>query len=92
VGMGKKTKPKFKIGDWVILKKEVDSYKTALELLPKIAERFFMFAELNTAILNWKNRFMKINYVDEGSITGRCSYFVIENDCRWYEDWLEKVE
>jgi hypothetical protein len=78
---GKGRKPKFRLGDWVILKESINS--------PIGPENTFSLI-LRQEMLIWKNRFMKINYTNtkkEGSM-----YHVHENYLSWLEDWLEKVE
>jgi hypothetical protein len=92
VAVDETNEPKFKKGDWVVLKKEVVSRKAAINLMSRRAKRVKEHIRFDTDNLNWKNRFMKIKYLEKGDLSGCWFYSVNENYKTWYEDWLEKVE
>jgi hypothetical protein len=87
----KDLKPKFMPGDWVVLKEEIDSQKTAYSTSHNM---YF-----DNQMLRLKKRFMKVNYVQTMAVvtkddkeTVNFFYRVNENEWNWHESWLEKVE
>jgi hypothetical protein len=79
----KAEKPKFKVGDWVIIKEEIVNRENASELTSHTV--FF-----HDNMLVWKKNFMKIASVHP-TYRGY-KYRVRENNCSWAEEWLNKVE
>jgi hypothetical protein len=83
---------KFDIGDWVILKEDINSTAKALNLMAEDQKTFLSSIDFKFGYrFRWKKRFMKVNYLlfdSENSTT----YTVNENDYHWDERWLEKVE
>jgi hypothetical protein len=83
-------KPKFSVGDWVILKEEIEYIGDAYRISDHI--------KFSKHMLGLKNRFMKIREVrkmawleSEGAIIS-FFYRVNENEHHWHEKWLDKVE
>jgi hypothetical protein len=82
----KRKEPKFKEGEWVKLKEEVDSVQKANELASNPLLDNMLFIDM----MPWKNKFMKIKDVQR--IFGDYVYLVKDNTKFWHENWLEKVE
>jgi hypothetical protein len=83
----KTSEPKFKVGDWVILKEEIISHETALEQLPEMLRAI----SFNDNFLKWRKRFMKVNDIWM-SESGARYYLMKETRVAFFEEWLKKVE
>jgi hypothetical protein len=78
----KDSEPKFKIGDWVMLRSDIYSLQSHI--------LFSTIMDFHDDMFKWKNRFMKITDAKQG-VDG-WAYQVKENIWDWHESWLEKVE